>query len=42
LPSATPRDRGRRLRLDAGCAGLVDVGVLVGDAADGVLGGQNG
>jgi hypothetical protein len=42
LPSATPQDRRRRLRPDAGCAGLVDVGALGGDGADGVLGGEHG
>jgi len=35
-----PHDRGRRLRLDADSAALVDVGAFGGDAADGVLGGH--
>ena len=38
LPSLTPRDRGRRLRPDAGCAGLVDSGAIGGDASDDGLG----
>jgi hypothetical protein len=38
----SPRDRCRRLRPDAECAWLVDVGAVGGDAADDVLGGQNG
>jgi hypothetical protein len=32
LPSVTPQDRGRRLRPDAECAALVDVGAVDGDA----------
>jgi hypothetical protein len=32
LPSATPHDRRRRLRPDAGGAGLVDAGAMGGDA----------
>jgi hypothetical protein len=42
LPSATPPDRRRRLRPDAECAGGVDGGAVGGDAADDILGGQNG
>jgi hypothetical protein len=37
LPSATPRDRRRRLRPGAECAGLGDVGAVGGDAGDDVL-----
>jgi hypothetical protein len=36
LPSMSPQDRRSRLRPDAECAVLVDVGALGGDAADGV------
>jgi hypothetical protein len=39
LPSVSPHDRRRRLRPDAECAGLVDVGAVGGDAVDDVLGG---
>jgi hypothetical protein len=34
LPSVMPHDRRRRLRPDAECAGLVDVGAVGGDASD--------
>jgi hypothetical protein len=37
LPSATPQDRRRRLRPDAECAGLGDVGAVGDDARDEVL-----
>ena len=40
LPSATPQDRGRRLRPDANGAGIVDVGAVGGDAADDVARGS--
>ena len=40
LPSATPRDRRRRLRPDAECTALVDAGAVGGDAADDILGGK--
>jgi hypothetical protein len=38
LPSATPLDRGRRLRPEAAGAALVDGDAVGGDAADDVLG----
>ncbi len=41
-PEDIPPDRDRRLQPDADRAALVDVGALGGDAADGIIGGQNG
>ena len=40
-PEDIPPDRDRRLQPDADRAALVDVGALGGDAADGIIGGQN-
>jgi len=42
LPSLTPQDRCRRLRLDAEGAALVDVGAVGGEAPDEMLGGKYG
>ena len=41
-PEDIPPDCDRRLQPDADRAALVDVGALGGDAADGIIGGQNG
>ena len=41
-PEDIPPDRDRRLQPDADRAALVDVGALGGDAADGIIGSQNG
>jgi len=41
-PEDIPPDRDRRLQPDADRAALLDVDALGGDAADGIIGGQNG